>query len=264
MKIINKLINSRFFEYLNNFLKRRIIRIFKIYFVVSSKQNLPENNYPVIFSKKYQEFIIKNFNSKKYSSKNSCNYLRQVVDSESKRNFILNFLDFGAGDINTFLELKSINNLKYLYHDLKDRNKIIKFIKDKYSFENLEVVDDIINYNKNIDFAFFGSSIGYTKSYEEILNNLINLNCKFFLFTGIIFFKKDNYNQKQIVLKQTNLMPNINYVYMFNYDIFKKQFEKNNYQIIFKKNNQYNKINFKNLNFFSESIEYVDIFFKKI
>lgn len=263
MKIINKLINSRFFEFLNNYLKRRIIRIFKIYFVINNEQSFPENNYPVIFSKEYQEFIIENFNSQKYISKNSCNYLRDIIEEVTKKNDTLKFLDFGAGDINTFLELKDISKIKYLYHDLNNKNQIIKFIKEKYNFENLEVVEDIININKDINFAFFGSSIGYTKNYDEILNNLLKLNCKYFLFTGIIFFKKEYFNQKQVLLKQTNLMPNINYVYMFNYEIFKKQFEKNNYRIVFKKNNQFSKINFKNLNFFSKYIEYVDIFFKK-
>ena len=53
---------------------------------------------------------MENFDSDSYRSKNSCGYLNKLISSINLKNFT--FLDIGAGDINTFLELQKNSKIK--------------------------------------------------------------------------------------------------------------------------------------------------------
>ena len=68
----------------------------------------------------------------------------------------INLLDFGAGDINTYLEIRNIKNLKYFYFDLPDRNKIIQKIIKKNKLHNIKIINNFNFTKKKFNFAFFG------------------------------------------------------------------------------------------------------------
>ena len=261
-KILNNFFNSKFFEILPLFFQKRIRKFFNTYFCLTDYNTLPRNNYKINFSEKYQSFIIENFGSDSYISKNSCNYLDKLIKTLDFKDFI--FLDVGAGDINTFLELNKKNIIHYLYHDLPAKNEIIKKIKKKYHFNNLSVMDDIFEINFNLDFVFLGSSIGYHNEYNKILDFLILKNAKYILFTGTILFEDEDLINDHYILKQLNVIPDINYVYMFNKQKLKKKFLDKGYKISFSKDNDFKKINFNNLKYFCEKINYTDILFERI
>jgi len=260
-KNLNNFFNSKFYSNLNLFLKKKIRKFFKIYFVKTTYDELPSNNYLINFTEKFQSFIVENFESNLYKSKNSCNYLKELIKSLDFKDF--NFLDIGAGDINTFLELNHNSSIKYFYNDLPAKNEIIKEIKKKYKFNNLNIVDNIFDINFKLDFVFLGSSIGYHKDYNKIIDSLISKNTKYILFSGTIFFEDKNLNNDYYILKQLNVLPDINYVYMFNKYNFEKKFLENNYKISFIKDNDFKKINFNNLKYFCKKISYSDILFEK-
>ena len=77
-------------------------------------------------------------------------------------------------------------------------------------------------------------------------------------------FDDENLNSEHYVLKQLNVMPNINYVYMFNRSYIKSKFLEKNYKMSFSKDNDFKKINFNNLKYFCKKINYTDILFEKI
>jgi len=261
-KILNNFFNSKIFEALPLIIQKRIRKFSNTYFCLTNNKILPKNNYKINFSEKYQSFIIENFDTDSYKSKNSFYYLNKLIKNLKLKDFI--FLDIGAGDINTFLELKKNNNIKYLYYDLPAKNEIIKKIKKKYNFENLSVIDDIFKIDFNLDFVFLGSSIGYLEEYNKILNFLISKNVKYILFTGTIIFDDENLNNEHYILKQLNVIPDINYVYMFNRSYIERKFLEKNYKISFSKENDFKKINFNNLKFFCRKINYADILFEKV
>ena len=175
----------------------------------------------------------------------------------------INLLDFGAGDINTYLEIRNIKNLKYFYFDLPDRNKIIQKIIKKNKLHNIKIINNFNFTKKKFNFAFFGSSIGYSNNYENVLNKITNIKCNYILFSGITFFQKNTNRDKHIVAKQLNIIPKINFVFFFNKKIFINFFKKKNKILKFFKKNQFKKISYKNLLFFSNKIEYCDILFER-
>ena len=260
-EIFNNFLCSNLFDKLPLFLKKKFRKISNSYFCVTNKNKLPRKNYTAKFSSNYQQFIIDNFKSKNYVSKNSFNNLRKTLLKKKIKK--LNLLDFGAGDINTYLEIKNIKDLEYFYFDLPDRNKIISKISKRNNFKNIKVINNF-NFTKNkFNFAFFGSSIGYSNNYKNILDKIIKANCKYVLFSGITFFQNNKTRDEHVVAKQLNIIPKINFVFFFNKTIFINFFKKKNYRVIFCKKNQFKKINYKNLLFFSKKIEYCDIFFEK-
>ena len=103
-KILNNFFNSKIFEILPLIIQKRIRKFSNAYFCLTDNKTLPKNNYKINFSEKYQSFIIENFGTDSYKSKNSFYYLNRLIKNLNFKDFI--FLDIGAGDINTFLELK--------------------------------------------------------------------------------------------------------------------------------------------------------------
>ena len=263
LEIINKIFLSNFFNTLPFFFQRKIRKIFySSYFCITNLNKLPRTNYQSKFTIRYQKYILDNFSTKKYISKNSFNSLKKLLN-KLKLNKV-HFFDFGAGDINTYLEIKNRKKFKYFYYDLLNKRKIINKIISLNKLKNIKVINNPMERGLNFNFAFFGSSIGYHDNYNKILQKIISVKCKYVLFSGLILFENNNIKKNTIILKQLNALPNINYVLMFNKQNFISLFARNGYKLVFTKKNHFKKIHFKNLFFFSKKINYVDIFFKKV
>lgn len=260
-KLINNFFCHKLFDNLPFLIQKKFRKLNNAYFSITAKNKLPKSNYFSSFTIKYQQYIIDNFNTKNYISKNSFNKLRNIINKINIDK--INLLDFGAGDINTYLELRNLKKLKYFYLDIPIKNKIIKKLVLQNNLKNIKIINNSFIQKLKINFCFFGSSLQYYNNYEEILKILIKNKCKYFLFSGITLFSKNLTDSKTIVAKQLNVLPKINYLYFFNKKNFLSFFKNNNYKINFIKRNQFKKINFTNLNFYSKKIEYVDIFFEK-
>ena len=70
-EIFNNFLCSDLFDKLPLFLKKKFRKISNSYFCITNKNKLPKKNYTAKFSDNYQQFIIDNFKSTNYISKNS-------------------------------------------------------------------------------------------------------------------------------------------------------------------------------------------------
>ena len=48
MNLLNIFLKSKYFDNLNTFVAKKIFKIFKIFFVETKLQKLPDNNYPTV------------------------------------------------------------------------------------------------------------------------------------------------------------------------------------------------------------------------
>ena len=109
---------------------------------------------------------------------------------------------------------------------------------------------------------FFGSSIHYVNNYKEILEKITNIKSRYLIFSHTPFYKS-NINDKDIVMKQVNIHPIINYAYLIGYENFIKFMDQNNYKLISQNKNNFIKfLNFKNFSNFS-FISFLDLFFER-
>ena len=148
----------------------------------------------------------------------TCPYLHQLLLIKYNLNDNFTFLDVGGENIDFFLELtKNFKNIKYFVFNLEKINNDFSKLKFDYKYANLNIIfkiDEI--FNNKFDFINFGSSIQYFDDYETILKNITKSSSQIF-FSGTTLFEseKEKY-QKHIVVKQVNLLPEINYCYFFN------------------------------------------------
>ena len=110
MDIINKFLA---FENKNYFLKKnskkKLARVFNIYFIPTSLNALPENNYSMKHDINYQKELIEKFGSNSISSFNTYpKILEKLVILFPDKNSHFNFLDFGGENIDFYLKLKNI------------------------------------------------------------------------------------------------------------------------------------------------------------
>ena len=123
-------------------------------------------------------------------------------------------------------------------------------------FKDLDFLDS------DIDFVVFGSSIHYVNEYKKIIKKINNIKSKYIIFSHTPFYKS-NKNDKDIVMKQVNIHPIINFAYLIEYNNFIKFMSENGYEIISQnKNNFIKHLNFKNFENF-KFINFLDLFFKK-
>ena len=132
-KILNSFFNSSFFDLVPTILQKRIRKIFKVYFCISNKNKLPKANYNIDFTEKYQKFIVNNFRTKNYISRNSCNYLSKLVSKKKIKK--VNFLDFGAGDI---IEVETPNGERFMLPFTKRVVTEINLVAQNITVDNLE------------------------------------------------------------------------------------------------------------------------------
>ncbi len=253
---------------LQKFVIKKINRkVFKIYFLPTEKKQLPISNYSQNENLEYQEKLIKKFSStKKQNSSMTCPHLIQLMLLNFDLKDKITFLDIGGEKIDFYLDLqKNFKNLDYFFLNQQPINKIFNELKQKFKYENFNIIENFEKiYDKKFDFINFGSSIQYINNYEEILNKL-SLNNKFIFFSGTHLYdtNKDEF-KKNLVVKQVNILPEINYLYFFNRKEFYEIFTKNNFKLVFEEKNLTDRsIRYNNFKHDLQNIEYCDFLFKK-
>ena len=101
----------------------------------------------------------------------------------------------------------------------------------------------------------------YLQNYRSILLNFFG-KTKYIIIAQTPFFF-NNENSKDLICKQLNLHPIINYLYLINFDNFINFMKQNNYILINKTFNRVIKfINFKNFNKKYKELDMYDLIFK--
>ncbi len=263
--LLNKFLNSNLFEKIPKYFARRIFKIFKIFFVETNLKSLPENNHPTKIDEEAQLEIINNQKDKFYKPFSTCSFLLEIMTlyQSIEKNRKIKILDFGANNIDNYIYLnRYIKNLEYIYHDLPAYNSFIKNLIIKNKLSNIKVFDNLKELNYEIDFIFFGSSIHYVNNYKEILKKICSINNKYIIFSHTPFYISDRIDT-DIVIKQVNIHPIINYAYLIEYRKFINFMKENNYRLISQnKNNLIKFLNFKNFKDYS-FLNFLDLIFIK-
>ena len=261
-KILNNFYRSKAFDNLPKILTRKLFKIFKIFFVETDLITLPENNHPTNLDKDLQTKIIKNEDDKFYRPFSTCFYLLEILSLYSKANKNFSFFDFGANNIDNFIYLnRYLKNWRYIYHDLPHYNDVISNLVKEKGLKNISVSQDLSLEDKPLDFAFFGSSLHYVQNYKEVLKKFFNNKTKNIILSHTPFHIS-NIKKNDIVLKQVNIHPVINYAYLFQYNNFITFMKDNNYILISQnKNNLIKFLNFKNFSSDFSFISFLDLTF---
>ena len=252
-KILNLFLLTKMFDNISSFIARKIFKIFKIFFVETKLNSLPQENHKLNKIDINQEIEIfnkvKNENFIPWTAQD--NLYEIIKEHNLKENKIL---DIGAGSLSLFAFLdKKITNLKYLYFDQPLFCSLNKEIKLRLNLSNLKILHDLNNLDDNIDLVYFGSALQYFDDYRSILIRVFNKS-KFILISLTPFF--ENLDKNNIVVKQVNMHPTIYYSYIFDIGKFVNFMKENNY-ILVKKNRNF-KIKFINFKNFKK--EYKDLF----
>ena len=260
-KLLNKFLRSDYFDRLPKFLARKIFKIFKIFFVETTLKSLPEINHPPTISYSEQEKIITKKKDKFYRPFSTCLYSLEILTIFKSLKGKIRILDFGANNIDKFVYLdRYLNDWEYIYHDQPSYNNCISTLIQNNNLKNISVTNNLDELNGEIDFVFFGSSIHYINRYKEILDKIFKLKPKYLIFSHTPFYNSDK-NDKDIVMKQLNIHPVINYAYLLQYTSFTSLMSKNGYNLISQNKNNFIKfLNFKNFENFS-FISFLDLIF---
>tara|TARA_Y100000294_G_scaffold57122_1_gene54048 strand:+ start:7207 stop:8028 length:822 start_codon:yes stop_codon:yes gene_type:complete len=248
------------------FLKRKINKkFFKYYFLPTTMIKLPNSNYQEEVNLEYQKNLIKKFSETKKNSFMTCPHLIQLLLMKFNSNDNYSFLDIGGEKIDFYLKLKkNFGNVKYYIFNLKPVVKVFKELKLQFNFNDLHIIDNIEEiFNKNFDFVNFGSCIQYFDNYENVLDKISD-NSKFIFFSGTTLYSSSDDNlKKNIIVKQMNVLPKMNYLYFFNKKKFYEIFTKKGFNLVFEEKNLTDNINYDNFKKYLNNIEYTDFLFTK-
>ena len=260
MNIVNLFFSSVFFDRLNPFFSRKLFKIFKIFFIETKLNSFPQNNYKIeekLIDELEAIYLDTDIKKAPYISYPDLLNLLLVIKKDDQ---ILNFCDYGGGNLNLYNYLnRKFIKLKYFFYDQQKVVNIVKDFKIKKNLDNLFIDEEKIN--DSLDIVYFGSSLQYIENYEQIINNL--LNSKYILIAQTPFFSAPK-DVDKVVLKQINMHPKINYLYMINLNNFIKFMNDNNYKL---KNKSLNKVtkfmNFKNFDEKYKDLDMYDLLFEK-
>tara|TARA_B100000579_G_scaffold72283_1_gene55287 strand:+ start:252 stop:1079 length:828 start_codon:yes stop_codon:yes gene_type:complete len=250
-KIIRRQIDKKFFKY---------------YFLKTNLRNLPHFNYPEKGNLEYQKKLIEQFNFlKKQTSFMTCPYLMELLSTKFDTDKIFNILDIGGEKIDFYLSLKKkFKNAKYFLYNQKSMTDPLYKIKSEFDYKDFHIIDEFNKIsNKNYDFVNLGSCIQYFDNYEEVLKK-ITKNSKYVFFSGThLYDSSEKIFKKKIVVKQVNVLPQINYLFFFNRNNFFKTFLEKKYDLVFEKKNLTDEVNYDNFKNFLKNIQYSDFLFSK-
>jgi len=259
---INNLLGKNFTKYFPKMINRKIFRRFNIFFVPTSLKNLPTNYYPINTSLSDQIKLVSQFqNKKKLVHETTYKNLHILLYKLFKKKPFI-FFDVGGDNIDLYLFLNFKLKIKYYYlTNFQLLISIFKSLKNKFKFNNFFPVIKT-NFKIYYDFVYFGSCIQYFKNYKIYLKKILKKNPTYILISGTSFFF-DKINKDKIVVKQTNILPNLIFLYFFNYNTFIKFMKKNRYSLVCVKKNTSVNINYKNFKPYLKKIHYLDLMFKK-
>ena len=248
-------------------IRRQIDRkFFKYYFLKTNFKNLPNLNYPEKGNLEYQKNLIEKFNFlEKQTSFMSCPYLIDLLSTKFRADKIFNILDIGGEKIDFYLNLKKkFKNVKYFLYNQESITEQFHKIKSEFNYKNFYVIDKFNEIlNENYDFVNFGSCIQYFDNYEEVLEKITD-NSKYIFFSGThLYNSPEKIFKKNIVVKQLNVLPQINYLFFFFLNIFFNIFLEKEYNLIFEKKNLTDEVNYDNFNYLLKDIQYSDFLFQK-
>ncbi len=260
---INNFLLTKFYDSLPRFFSRKIFKILKIFFVPTPLKKLPDDNHPSKYDKNLQNIIIKKSKENDFQPFISYTKLLETLKKYQENKSNIKFYDFGPCNIDLYLYLsKKLKNLNYIYFDQPQFNRGVKEIKNDNNFFNLNIDLDFKSEKTDLDFLYFGSSIQYLKNYKEILKKFLANKPKYIIISQTPFYSSKN-KLDDIVLKQINLHPVINFAYLINYDSFLTLMEKNGYVLKEKNLNRVVKfLNFKNFDKNYQFIDFFDLVFK--
>lgn len=259
---LNKLLAKNFTRFFPKTLNRKIFRKYRIFFVPTKLYSLPKNYYPISTNLNDQKNFVYEYNKKKKlinetTKKNLDKFLFKIF---GKSNF--SFLDVGGDNIDLYLHLnRKLNIKKYFIYNFQDLIILFNKIKRIFNFKNLFPLKDIYSM-KDIDFVYFGSCIQYFKNYKEFLKSITKKKPKYILFSGTSFFY-DKIVKDKIIVKQTNILPNMIFLFFFNFHLFIKLMDSYGYKLVFFEKNKTAKVNYKNFSYLLKKVEYLDILFIK-
>ena len=250
-RFIRKKINKKFFKY---------------YFLLTNLKNLPQLNYPESGDYEYQKELIEIFNQKnKQTSFMTCPHLIELLLMRFKADENFNFLDIGGEKIDFYLDLKKkFKNIKYFLFNQMSMTEPFYKIKKDFNLKDLHVIDEFSEiFKEKYDFVNFGSCIQYFDNYEDLLLR-INKISRYIFFSGTHLYDSNNENYKKyLVVKQVNVLPQVNYNFFFNRKSFFEIFEKNDFDLIFETTNLTDRVNYENFDSYIDNIHYSDFLFLK-
>ena len=250
-KIIRRKINQKFFRF---------------YYLPTNLKNLPHLNYKDEETFEYQKGLIKKFNvEKKQTSFMTYPNLIQLLSTKFNPTDSFKFLDIGGERIDFFLDLKNnFKNVEYFIFNQKTMIEPFNKIKTEFEYKDFNIVNKIEDiFNINFNFVNFGSSIQYFDNYEYLLSRLTN-ESKYIFFSGTHLYDTTNKEfEKNIIVKQVNLLPKINFLYLLHRKFFFEVFLKKNFELIFENRNLTDNINYDNFKNYLNNIKYSDFLFKK-
>ena len=134
--------------------------------------------------------------------------------------------------------------------------KFFKYYFLKTNFKNLP----------NLNYPEKGN-LEYQKNLIEKFNFLEKqtsfMSCPYLIDLLSTKFRADKIFKKNIVVKQLNVLPQINYLFFFNRNSFFKIFLEKEYNLIFEKKNLTDEVNYDNFNYLLKDIQYSDFLFQK-
>ena len=258
--IINYFLKTKTYDNLSNFLAKKLFKIFKIFFVETNLSELPDNNYKIEKNNLINEIekgkLFQENNIKPYITYPHLLDLLTIIQDNKKK---IKIFDYGAGNLNLFFYLKrKFKDFDYFFYDQKKVNMIVNEYKLTNSLNNLHVEADSVD---SLDLVYFGSSLQYISNYELQIKKFFK-KTKYFLISQSPFFEKPS-GVTSIVVKQVNMHPFINYLYLLNLNKFVDFMEKNNYFLVEKNLNKVTKfLNFKNFDQKYDKLDMYDLLFK--
>lgn len=265
-KILRAIIKSGIIYFLPKKIARNIIKKIKINYVFSDLKNLPAHNYPININKEFHQKNISTFHKTKVPcSYCSGLYLKSYLSLLFNKKSKIRLLDFGGENIDLYLYIKNhFSNIKY---DIVNQGEIstnLKYFKEYYSLNSLKIFNKIPNLNNKYNFIFLGSVIQYISNWEIVLKELIENNAEYIYITGLVNFQsRKSAFKKEIIAKQINTFPQINFLYFINEIFLIQLFNRSNYQLIFKEKNFDSNLGYLGFEKKISNIQYSDYLFKK-
>ena len=263
--IISYIISTNIYNFIHPYIGKITFKLFKIFFVKTRFKELPEQNHPL--NLKYDQEL-KKFNI--YKKKDHIPFISysHLIDlikfySNSIKKKKINFLDYGAGNLELFSSINNhIKKIDYYYYDQPIYRSLIKNIKKNNKLKQLNIIDDILKDKNKFDIVYFGGALQYIRNYKKEIKKIVKKS-NYIIISQTPFFL-NNKIKNDIVLKQVNLTKEINYLYLINFYEFILFMKKNNYYLITKNFNRVIKfINFKNFNKKFNQIDMYDLTFEK-